>query len=250
MLGQNGSGKSTLLKCFAGIQPWTSGDILRRGISRQDDVKDFNSKMILVSEDIMLPNFLISDLAQIYEEIWLEFDSSLFQKILGFADISDKRRPNQLSRGQKALVQLGLALAAGVETMLIDEVTAVLDPYVRNRIVGEIMSYNRRKSATVVIATNIATEFTGFDTEMILLEKGHIFLSGKFSELQKEFTKLTSPTGSGFVVPPGFIEISGPSDTGIICVGRRLDFIGKTIAEEMIVTLEDMFIYLSGRRGQ
>lgn len=247
ILGQNGSGKSSLLKCLAGIQKWNEGDIFRNGLSRKTDWKNFNSDQILISEDITLPQFSLSELVEIYSEVWPKFDSTVFQRIISIGEISASKKSSQLSRGQKILVQFALGLATGCRIILIDEVTAALDPYVRGSVAEELLAYQKKHSATVVLATNIATEFQA-DVRLILLKSGRIYLQGPSSELAKEFVKFKATKDRiANIKNWAPLKTSSNGEHWIIC--QKQDF---TISDDFEVdvdpvSIEEIFVYLSFR---
>ena len=245
LLGQNGSGKSSLMKCLAGIQPWSKGEIFFNGQDRGFDRPDFNRGLMFVSEDIALPNYSLETLTRIYEEIWGRFDRSVFDRILSYGRIDSKSTSAGLSRGQKALTQFALTLAIHAETLLIDEITAVLDPYVRARVVDELLKYNRENGSTIIVATNIATEFAGVSGNAILIEAGKIYLNGPVDELANEFVVVDVPVG-GETAYPGFVILSNRSSDQTRLIGRR----GPVDpGNGYRVTLEEMFIFLSARKA-
>ena len=243
LLGQNGSGKSSLMKCLAGIQSWSKGEILHRGFSRKFDRRDFNGGIISISEDVVLPNMKIETLAAIYKEVWGEFDQEVFARLLSYSKISQSKLPLQLSRGQKALAQVALALATGIDTLIIDEITAVLDPYVRGQLVSELINFNREKGTTIIVATNIATEFRGLDAHVVLLEHGSILLSGVMSEVSKEFVLVEERPDIDL---GKFVHLPGVTATRIL-IGRRHDVLERAHLLSLPITIEDIFIYLTGR---
>lgn len=250
LLGQNGSGKSTLLRCLGGMQSPYEGEILRLGRSRRQDYSDFNSQIISVSEEIALPFFNLEKLSAIYKEIWPTFDQETFLRILSVGDISPKKRSDQISRGQNILAQFALGLASKCSTILIDEVTAVLDPYIRRFVVKELSDHQKRNGATIVLATNVATEIVDTDVRIFLIKAGKVFISGTYESLVPKFIKILIKSEQIRPPPIGFSELSSE--------GNDIVYIGLAGAEKKLTeaftvlnkkpTMEEMFIYLSDRR--
>ncbi|AHZ86483.1 Vitamin B12 import ATP-binding protein BtuD [Bdellovibrio bacteriovorus] len=243
VLGSNGSGKSTFLRCLGGFQPWQRGSILKDGISRAIDKPGFNSEQILISEDIVLPQFKLKELARIYKEIWPSFDVATFRRILKYSEISEDTAPGRLSRGQKILCQFALGLSSGVKTLLVDEVTAALDPYVRRKVILELVEKNR-SGATVVIATNIVTEVQHLDVAMVILKEGKIFFSGRHSEIRNRFIKVQTREESSHLLRGKFVEVGGAMGV-IYAVGYRDSIEGEIVKEAGVPSLEDVFVFLS-----
>lgn len=174
LLGSNGSGKSTLLKCLAGHEYWTSGRILRQGTDRSDDRDGYNHGLQFISEDIIPPALPLNELKEIYEKVYGRFDERLFSRLIDLSGIALTQNLTQVSRGQKVQGLTALALATAPDTLLIDEATAVLDPFVRTAIMKEIELLNQRNGMTVVLATNLANEFVSLKGRVLILREGKI----------------------------------------------------------------------------
>jgi ABC-type multidrug transport system ATPase subunit len=249
ILGQNGSGKSSLLRCLAGLQHWQEGDIVRFGLSRSYERPDFNADQILISEDLNLQYLSLSEYAEAYSEIWPKFDFETFRRILAWGEVSERKTYGQLSRGQKILGQFALGLATQCKIILIDEVTAALDPYVRAKVADELLRYKENLKATIVFATNIATEFNHFDPNVFLLKNGKLYLQGLLSEIRNEFVKvvvkrdeLDSYESKGFVLL--YTLLSGD----VCLIGRNNSSESvKSIKSADTITLEEIFVFLSHR---
>lgn len=237
VLGANGSGKSTLLKCLAGVQQWTSGSLTLNGLNRSVDNKGFNEHQILVSEDIILPDLTIAKLEQIYKVIWPQFRPEVFRRIIGYGSIEIKKTSKDLSRGQKILLQFALAIGTQVPIVLVDEVTATLDPYVRRMVVEELRIHTQQLG-TVVLATNIASETQHIDSHLILINKGNVLRSGSHHELRKHFSKKLFPVDE-FVYDGKWVEVSR-NDHGIFAVSEVDNHEHNDLN---VVTLEEMFTY-------
>ncbi|WII71974.1 ABC transporter ATP-binding protein [Bdellovibrio sp. 22V] len=200
VLGANGSGKSTLLKCLAGTQMWHSGTLFLNGITRSLDLPKFNADQIHISEDIVLPNFSISNLVSLYQKFWPKFNIQMCEHILSLGSISLIKRPSQLSRGQKILLQFALGLATRSTIVLVDEVTAALDPYVRKKVIEELSRYQQEQGATIVLATNIASEVEEVDLDIILLKSGRVLMAGRASDIKKQFRENVKKLGESELV--------------------------------------------------
>lgn len=249
ILGSNGAGKSSLLRCLAGYQNANTGEIIKNGISRMFDLKNFNQDQLLISEEVILPDMPITLLSKIYSEIWNSFDFKKFEQIIAWSEIDLKKKPSDLSKGQKILVQFALAVATKSKLLLIDEVTSALDPYIRSKLADELIDFCKYNQSTVVLASNIATEFNHYDPYVFLIKKTHVFMQGKVSELQKSFTKVKikraqldefRKKGLSYLKDDkdGFTYMIGSKDSGSSDV--------EMLSADSIL-LEDIFIYLADR---
>jgi len=163
LIGASGSGKSTLLRCINLLEPIDDGAILLDGVDISEPGLDpdpvrrrigmvFQSYNLFphmnVLHNITLgPRRVLSTAKP--EAIELAMD------LLGRFNLADKSAayPDQLSGGQQQRVAIVRALAMQPELMLLDEVTAALDPV----LVGEVLNVirdMRTQGMTMIIATH------------------------------------------------------------------------------------------------
>lgn len=249
ILGSNGAGKSSLLRCLGGYQIPNQGQISIDGKNRLIDHKNFNQGVVLISEDIDLPLQPLTEIVEIYKHIWPKFDATVFKRIVSWASIDTSKRTNSFSKGQKILIQFALGMATLPKVILIDEVTAALDPYVRSNVANELIEYSQKNKATVILATNIATEFDHYDVQIFMIKSNSVYMSGKISELRKNFVKVKISNASkekfkndGF----SFLKTSSDGMSHMIGIAKSKETIKTEISDEIIL-LEDIFRYLSDK---
>lgn len=249
ILGPNGCGKSTLLRCMAGQQYWKSGEIYLNGVSRKIDLADFNRGLHFIAEEISLPDLKVADLAKVYASAWGSWDNETFKRIVELGDIDVTRGAAQFSRGQKVQIQMALALATKPKCMLLDEVTAVLDPFMRSRLMLELEAANKTHGTTVVLSTNIATELRGFSGQLIFMKAGKIFMSGHSTEVIKGFKKILAPGSSGeSLKKAGFTFLEVNADGSMIFIGPQTGSAGSEVSsDQRAVTIDEAFIWISQR---
>jgi polar amino acid transport system ATP-binding protein len=163
LIGASGSGKSTLLRCINLLEPIDDGEILLDGLDISEPGLDpdpirrrigmvFQSYNLFphmsVLRNVTLAPTKVRGLSR------SEADSTATDLLgrFGLADKADAY-PDQLSGGQQQRVAIARALAMQPELMLLDEVTAALDPV----LVGEVLNVirdMRGRGMTMVIATH------------------------------------------------------------------------------------------------
>lgn len=251
LLGANCSGKSTLLKCLAGHEYWDDGEIFYNGHSRKNDFKNFNSGLHFISEEILPPLTSLDNLRGIYKEVYGQWDEEFFKRFLNWSGLTFQSHLGGMSRGQRVQALLSLSLAVRPEIILIDEATAVLDPYMRNRFMMELDFQNRESGLTVIIATNIATELKSLKGRLLIMKNGKL-ASDRSSEVLSEGFKKIRVTRSQleFVAQAGFSFIGANTDGSVTCIGRvenvekfQLDFQD----DNRLITAEEVFIFFSDR---
>ena len=163
LIGASGSGKSTLLRCINLLEPIDDGEILLDGLDISEPGLDpdpirrrigmvFQSYNLFphmsVLRNVTLAPIKVRGMSRTEAE---SVATDLLARF-GLADKADAY-PDQLSGGQQQRVAIARALAMQPELMLLDEVTAALDPV----LVGEVLNVirdMRGNGMTMVIATH------------------------------------------------------------------------------------------------
>lgn len=162
LIGASGSGKSTLLRCINGLVDYDDGRVLLDGVDIEDvvPINQLRKRIGIVFQSYNLfPHMNVLDnitLAprRVHRVQRSEAEASARELLglFGMADYADSY-PDRLSGGQQQRVAIVRALATNPDVLLLDEVTAALDP----ELVGEVLAIIRRLKAegmTMVIVTH------------------------------------------------------------------------------------------------
>ena len=163
LIGASGSGKSTLLRCINLLEPIDRGAIVLDGtdISRPgldpDPIRArigmvFQSYNLFPHMSVLTNITLAPRRVKRADRHQAEAQAMQLLERFGLADKAGAY-PDQLSGGQQQRVAIVRALAMQPEIMLLDEITAALDPV----LVGEVLEVVREMRAagmTMVLATH------------------------------------------------------------------------------------------------
>ncbi|ADG98084.1 ABC transporter related protein [Segniliparus rotundus DSM 44985] len=192
LIGGSGSGKSTLLRCLALLERVDDGTILFEGQDVCDpraDAAAVRARMGVVFQAYNLfPHCSVLDnltLAPI--RVQKKSKSNAREQALAMlarVGLADKARakPGELSGGQQQRVAIARALVTNPRLLLLDEVTAALDP----ELTGEVLDLLRqiRADGTTML---LATHELGFAREaadqVCFLAEGKVLERGSPSEL-------------------------------------------------------------------
>lgn len=154
LLGENGSGKSTLLNILSGKDTDYEGKVFYSGeeLTEKDRESFSDSCVSYVAQDSLVfeDRKAIDDFLLPYEKK----DRDKAKKILtdlGLGDVLDEKC-KELSEGEKERLCFGQALYADKEIILLDEITANLDPISTERILKNILALS--KGRLVIFATH------------------------------------------------------------------------------------------------
>jgi polar amino acid transport system ATP-binding protein len=163
LIGASGSGKSTLMRCINLLEPIDDGAILLDGVDISEPGLDPDPVrrrigMVFQSYNLfphmsVLRNITLGPIKVLGTDARVAAGRAM--SLLERFGLDDKSRayPDQLSGGQQQRVAIVRALAMQPELMLLDEVTAALDPV----LVGEVLNVIREvrsEGMTMVIATH------------------------------------------------------------------------------------------------
>lgn len=163
IIGPSGCGKSTFLRCINALEPIQSGTITLDGRVIDGASKDIASLrqkvgMVFQSYDLF-PHMTVIDnitLAPIKAQGKGKAEAQReARELLARVGLSEKEDsfPRQLSGGQKQRVAIARALAMHPEVLLLDEVTAALDPEMVREVLDVILGL-AREGKTMLIVTH------------------------------------------------------------------------------------------------
>ena len=192
LIGASGSGKSTLLRCINLLEPIDDGRILL------DDVD--------ISEPGLDPDPIRRRIGMVFQSYNLFPHMTVLRNVtLGPTKVLGARRgaaeaeartllarfgladkanayPDQLSGGQQQRVAIVRALAMEPEIMLLDEVTAALDPVLVGEVLGVIREM-RGLGMTMIIATHEMGFAREIADRVCFLDNGRILEQGLPEEI-------------------------------------------------------------------
>ena len=193
VIGHNGSGKSTFSRLLNGLLIPTSGKVLVDGLdtANKKNLKEIRRQVGVVfqnPDNQIVSDTVEEDTAFAPENLGLgrKEISERVERSLSSVGLLDKRydNPNELSGGEKARLSLAGILAMDPEVLVLDEVTAMLDPEGRERIM-EILVDLKTQGKTIIFITH-HTEETLSSDRLIVFKDGLPIKDGKPREIYSD----------------------------------------------------------------
>lgn len=188
LLGPSGSGKTTVLRILAGLEKTDSGDVLFGG-EQVTDLPPAQRNVALVFQETVLYPFLdvraniefpLTTKGLPETEIAARVEAEV--RVLGIAELL-RRRPNQLSAGQRHIVQMAKALVRNPSLLLIDEPFAGLDPTSIERMRAELRMLQRGYRVTALYATHDQEDAMALADQVAVMSQGRILQVGTPEEV-------------------------------------------------------------------
>lgn len=182
IMGSNGSGKTLLLKLLAGVIQTTRGNINWYQQPQPPMLTMVPAKAVLLNrsvwENIALPlhynvhcNNKRASASKTNSDT-AETKNKIIDDALIWANITylKQRQAKSLSTGEQQLVALARAWALKPQILLLDEITANLDPVRTQKINALIQDLS--SSCKIILTTHSIKQAKGLASDILLLEQG------------------------------------------------------------------------------
>ncbi len=246
LLGPNGAGKTTTIKMLTGLLKPTKGEIIYYGRDFFRHAKVSKSFIGVVHQHSNLDRDLTA-----YENLYLhcilhgipkiERDSKI-KEALEFAGLAEYRNKEvkTFSGGMKRRLVIVRALLHEPKILYLDEPTVGLDPQIRRSLWDLIVKINQIKGMAILLTTHYIEEAERLCQRVMIINKGRIISSDSPEQLKK---------GLGRYVLEIFHE-DHIEERFFSTRDEALEELRKCILSCRIreVTLEDVFLKLTGRR--
>ena len=198
-IGASGSGKSTLLRCVNLLEPIDDGEILLDGTDIS--APGFDANIARRQIGLVFQSYNLFPHMHVLRNVTLalthaadvpkaDAEASAMELLSRFG-LGDKARayPEQLSGGQQQRVAIIRAVALKPKVLLLDEVTAALDP----QLVGEVLDLIaelRESGMTMLMATHEMNFARDIADTVCFLHEGSVHESGKPEQVLDSPTKV------------------------------------------------------------
>ncbi len=191
LIGPSGCGKSTLLRCLNGLEPIQGGTVTLHGepvIHGDKSLYKVRQKigMVFQSYDLfphltVLKNITLSPIkVQKRDKAEVEAKARELLERVGLSDKADSY-PSELSGGQKQRVAICRSLIMDPEIMLLDEITAALDPEMVHEVLNVVLDL-AKNGTTMMIVTHEMAFAEAVADRVVFMDGGVIVEEGAPSE--------------------------------------------------------------------
>jgi urea transport system ATP-binding protein len=195
LMGRNGMGKTTLLKCIMGLLPARSGQIVFEGDDLRKLPADARARRRIgyvpqgreIFSQLTVEENLRIGLAVRRPKL-KQVPAHLYQMFPVLKQML-RRRGGDLSGGQQQQLAIARALVLDPKLLILDEPTEGIQPNIVHEIGEVIQRLNREINLTVLLVEQKLPFARRVATDLRILDKGRLVMSGKIGALTDELVR-------------------------------------------------------------
>ncbi|MCA0374925.1 MAG: ABC transporter ATP-binding protein [Gemmatimonadetes bacterium] len=175
IVGANGAGKSTLFRVLLGFQAPSTGEAVILGRDSQRLDHQDRARIGYVNEEHSMPGWLrVEEVVAMQRRLYPQWQDARWRRIVGHFHVEMQQRVGQLSRGERAGVNLAMALAQSPELLILDEPTLGLDVVAKRAFLEAVLSSAGESGCTIIYCSHQMEEIERLADNLILLERGRL----------------------------------------------------------------------------
>jgi ABC-2 type transport system ATP-binding protein len=190
LLGNNGAGKTTVMRILTTYLPATSGRARVAGFDVMNDSMEVRKHIGYLPESVPLyPEMRVDEYLN-YRATLKAVDRKVrrqrIDRCLELCRIKEVRRRlcGTLSKGYRQRVGLADAMIHDPPILILDEPTDGLDPVQKRETLATLKDWGR--THTVMLSTHLLSEVEAICSRVIILNRGHLGIAKKLSDLETE----------------------------------------------------------------
>ncbi len=173
IVGANGAGKSTLFRVLLGFETPQSGSARILGCDSAHLTPELRGRIGFVNEEHTLPTWLrVDELMVLQRSQYHQWNQARYLDVIRNFNVLPDQKIAGLSRGERAGVNLALALAQSPELLILDEPTLGLDVVAKRAFLEALMFSSRDDDATIIYCSHQMEEIERVADNLIILERG------------------------------------------------------------------------------
>ncbi len=191
-IGGNGAGKTTTIKSVLGIVMPDAGDIELFGepvdARRDTELARAKARIGVVFDTCPFPwEARVADVARIGLRTFPSWDEQMFTRLIRDFGLDAKKQVRKLSRGMSMKLQLAFALSHGPDLLILDEVTAGLDPIARGEVLDilrEFMCDERKgQNRGILMSSHITSDLERIADFVVCVDSGREVFSCETADI-------------------------------------------------------------------
>ncbi|WP_025895929.1 ABC transporter ATP-binding protein [Kordiimonas gwangyangensis] len=175
IVGSNGAGKSTLFRLLLGVSTPTSGTARLLGADCRTLQPEIRGRVGYVNEEHTLPLWMkAKEITAHQRAFYPKWNQKTFESVIGYFDVDQNQKVAGLSRGERAGLNLSMALAQSPDLLILDEPTLGLDVVARQSFLEALMFTETEANTTIIYCSHQMEEIERVADRLIIMERGEL----------------------------------------------------------------------------
>lgn len=251
-VGPNGAGKTTTIRILMGLVRPDQGEVEVLGCSMPVEQVRAKWDIGFVADDMRL--FGAATLAwhmNFVKSIYPGWDDRYAGSLLKRFHLRPEQRIKGLSRGEHVKALLLLVLARRPRLLVLDEVTAGLDPVARQEAIGELMEVVRDDERSILFSSHNTLDVEQISDEITFIDRGRIVDSNNKEVFVDRWRRVTLEAPAQLPLPglPGVVDVVRSGQVAVVTANAWVPELlaaweraGATVLDEQRMTLEEIFV--------
>ncbi len=253
-MGPNGAGKTTFVHCLLNLIDPTSGTAAVLG---HDVVRDSVAVRQCVGHVAALQPLWdwmkVREFAGFMAGCYPRWSQQTVSDILSRVGISQNARIQTLSRGQRALVGLAVAIGHEPDVLLLDEALTGLDPIARREVLRSIVEAMHADGRTVLVTGQDIADMERICDHVGFLVKGRLIVESTLDDLKARVKRIgvEHARNAALDLPAGALAVERSPRETLFTTTDFSDHLPASLAgpdrrvEVRDLSLEDIFVQLA-----
>lgn len=202
--GPTGAGKTTLMKLLTRQIPASSGTVRVFGLGYEERETEIKNRIGYVPQE---PSYYqdrsVDFNVRFAASFFSRWDGGACYRMLDEFKVSRDKIVKRLSRGQKTLLSLALALAHEADLLILDEPTSGLDVLLRRTVLERLRAFAADGERTVVVSSHITDGLEEIAEYVKFLGQGRLVFQAEKDELQERWKRIHFRDGA---LPPDLVR--------------------------------------------
>jgi len=260
LIGPNGAGKTTLINHINGVLSPVKGTVTIDGEAVFENEKVKKTVLSIADDWFFFATYTIRQMAEFYASVYPDFSFERYEKIKSLFQIDEKRQIRKLSKGMRKQVAFWLSLSSMPQVLILDEPLDGLDPVMRKKVLGLVISDVSEREMTVLVSSHNLRELEDICDWVGIIHEGKMIAEKPLDDLKGNVHKyqIVMDTESEKLLSEDK-DVLHISKTGavynIIIKGdlektdEKMKKLSTVLCEKLSLTLEEVFIYELGGLG-
>ena len=185
-LGPNGAGKTSTIKTLMGFRKPDGGGARVLGYDVVEESLEVRARVGFASEvNSLYEGMTVPRICRLCRDLSRSWDQDLVDRYIGVFGLPGEARIRKLSKGQKAQLQLCLALGGDPELLILDEPTSGLDPVARRAFLKVLVGDVAAEGRTVFFSTHLLSDIEAVADTVGIIKDGRLLVSGDLDDMRE-----------------------------------------------------------------